>query len=1211
MLQILRNSLIKFANSSIKLKMTLMAVMALLGFSYIVFSNYSFFTETNQKLKQVQDIDSQLVRIGNRLQIGFLDVNRLFEAAIAENEYDTLAAAMDHSTSQRKDILRITTLKPSLASRSHEMLASFDQYISDTQKYTLRVLNGEFSADEMHSAIASTLKQRKQYDLLVRNFNKTVNNDFDKTLDTIRIESEAASFSQFVIGTVLVGLVLFAIIWLIIVVTSAIGQVIKLAGQIAEGNLDVEVGIGTSTEVNRLFMALATMRDRLKKQYQESAIRTERQEQISRLNDALRGELTTLQVSNNILRCLAELLGANVGALYLLEGDTLVMKASYAFSHRKGDRTRFLLGESMVGQAALERKLFMVRDLPADYAPVASGLGEATATEVMLVPLEFNGNLLAVIELMSFTPFTEHQIDFVERSAEGLAIALSSAISRMQLADALERTRLQAEAMEQQQEELRATNEELEEQATTLRASEEGLQQQQEELRVMNEELEERNQLLDRQKEEIAQKNKDLEASREELHGKAKQLEMSGRYKTEFLSTMSHELRTPLNSILILSQGLVENKKRNLDEKQVEHAKVINSSGRDLLMLINDILDLSKVEEGKLELVVEELNLQAFADKLHGQFDVQAENKKIGFGVEVEPELPDSILIDEHRLSQILRNFISNALKFTHKGSVNVSVGRAETDVRLAEGHLLRKEDAIVFKVKDSGIGIPKDKLGLIFEAFKQVDGTISRKYGGTGLGLTISKKLAEIMGGGVDVLSEGENFGSEFVLYLPRTVTPGVHKANDSGTEQVTSPAKPSTSSAEPLTPAGVSSEDAPFSGAAVVREKTVLIIEDDPSFSGVLKNLAEDFGFEAHCAHTVADARAYLNHHLPGSIILDLGLPDAPGEHLLSMLKEDKETRNIPVHVISGKLNVNVSDLAGAEEFIAKPFSRDRLDQLFQDIESEIHDLSYQRVLIIEDDEVQCEQLKMNFDKQNIASDIVSSGEHALSLVNSEHYGAIILDLELPDVDGFGLAKALGEATLGNTPIIIYTARDLNKKQDADLRKYAKRIVLKTDKSISRLINETTLFLHWVNESDKTPNTKEWVDTSPSDGLNFVGKRLLLVDDDIRNLYSLSAVLEESGFEIETASTGIEALDMLASQPAFDLVLMDVMMPEMDGLEAMKKIRSQSQFKSLPLIALTAKAMRDDRARCIEAGANDYLSKPVETVKLKSMIKMWLRQN
>lgn len=1192
-------------NLSIKLKMTTIALIALVGFSSIVFSNYSFFKDTTHALEQFQGVDLVLVQYSNQLQIGLVDVNRLFEAAMAENDKDTLNEALALAKNQRQMLDKLDELKPSLALQADALLSAYEEFVETAKRYTTDVIEGEYSSEEMYVAVAPSIAKRQHYEKLLRDFSEQINADFEFTMSSIRGDAEVVSREQFIFGTMLVVLVLGAYVWLFLVVNSAMDDVIEVAGEISKGNLDVEIGQANSLEVTKLFGALAIMRDRLKQQSTDARLRIRRQEQVAKLNEALRGEQSVDQVMQSMLRSLAAMLNSLVGAVYLVEGDELVMRASYAYSHRKGDRSRLKMGESLVGQAAVERNIFVVGDLPVDYTTISSGLGESTPREVMVIPLVFNDHLLAVMELMSFTHFSQDDIEFVKRAAEGMAISLNSSISRVQLADALERSKLQAEALEQQQEELRATNEELEEQAAILRSSEESLQQQQEELRVMNEELEERNRLLDRQKDEIEKNNQALEVSRKELEHKAQQLEMSGRYKTEFLSTMSHELRTPLNSILILSQGLMENKKSNLSEKQVEHAKVINSSGRDLLMLINDILDLSKVEEGKLEIVAEAMPLEDLASKLHGQFDAQAESKQIGFHVTIDEQLPEAILVDEHRLSQILRNFISNALKFTHQGQVEVSICVPAGDIATATGNL-KAEQAVEFRVKDSGIGIPKDKLDLIFEAFQQVDGTISRKYGGTGLGLTISRKLAEIMKGVVKVTSEGENQGSVFSLYLPRSFDGAPLITNVPVTEPA---ARPVTVMKAPQTTPASASADQAISQPPQA-SNSILIVEDDAGFSSVLKSLAEEFGFSAYCAHSVKDARQFLAENHPGSIILDLGLPDAPGEELLSQIKSQDSTKDIPVHVISGKLNVSPASIAGAEEFIAKPFGRDRLDQLFNDISSELSMMSNNQVLIIEDDAVQQDQLQNSFAEQNISCEMAETGQQAIECLKRNHFGAIILDLELPDTDGFQLVETLSHCTNGNTPIIIYTARDLDKRQDAQLRKYAKRIVLKTDKSISRLLNETTLFLHWLKGVEQPAHMKEPEDTSTVKLTDVEGKRLLLVDDDIRNLYSLSAVLEESGFEIETAGTGVEAIDMLEDSNAFDLVLMDVMMPEMDGLEAMQKIRANPKFKSLPIIALTAKAMKDDRARCIEAGANDYLSKPVDTNKLKAIVKMWLGQ-
>ena len=1185
--------------SSIKLKLVLLTAFALVGFTIILVGNLLFFKQSNEQLERVQTVDLRTVQIANDLLIGLADLNRLFEAVVVEMDKDTLDEALTIAAAQKVKINQIGSLSPSMSGESQQLAQTFSDYIAENQSYAEDVIAGRLEGDAMYGAFSSALNKRSTYDQMLRAMGKKINADFAATLQTLRDRSEEVTDRQFTLASLLFLLFALAIIWFARMIARTIENVIGVAGQIAQGNLDVAVGSAGNEEFQRLFNALDVMRDRLKQQHQDNQSRQKRQNQLAKLNEALRGEKGVQVLGEGILRCLADEIGTLVGAFNLLEGNALVMKASHAFSVRKGDRSRFALGEALVGQAALEQQQFVVRDLPADYASISSGLGEAVPREVLLVPVALNGKLLGVIELLSFRSFTEEDLEFIRRGGDGMAIALNSAMSRVQLAEALEQTQRQAEALEQQQEELRATNEELEEQASILRASEENLQQQQEELRVMNEELEERNRLLDRQKDEIVRNNAALERSRRDLQEKAKQLELSGRYKSEFLSTMSHELRTPLNSILILSQGLMENRRQNLDERQVEHARVIHSSGRDLLMLINDILDLSKVEEGKLELLSDNIELQELADKLMAQFEAQGEAKGLQFSIRIDSGLPGRIVTDEQRLGQILRNFLSNAFKFTHKGRVELIMEKPQQPLPLLNG-ALQPEDAIAFRVRDSGIGIPVDKQELVFEAFQQVDGTISRKYGGTGLGLTISRKLAELMGGGIQLESPGENQGSTFSLILPRVL------ANT--TERRDPPSPPVYHTPTPLLPPALSSPSA-AEAQPVNAENLILIVEDDTGFSRVLHNLAEEFGFRVKCVHTVADAYRFLEQNVPGSVILDLGLPDAPGEQLLNHIKSHPRTSKIPVHVISGNPNVKTTDLPGAQEFIPKPFGKARLDQLFSDIGQELGRNQHRRVLVIEDDPVQREALQENFARQNTPCDLAGTGEEAESLLGMEQYGAIILDLDLPDCDGFELLERIGKKKDGFTHIIIYTARDLTKKQDADLRRYADRIVLKTDKSIGRLLNETSLFLHWLKGDNKRnsglENGKTDLLAEPEGG-----RRILLVDDDIRNLYSLSAVLEEAGMLIATASTGLEALDALENDGQFDLILMDIMMPEMDGFEAMQRIRANERFRSIPIIALTAKAMRDDRARCIEAGANDYMSKPVDTGKLKTMIRMWLGQ-
>lgn len=1208
----------RLQSASIKTQMALMALVGFFGLCSILLGTFTYFRQIDSDMTKVQMVDLKIVQIANALQVGMSDMNRLFEAAVVERDQDTHSEAIAHADKLRLMMMRMGETGPQLTQRTGDLLRSYDDYVAEMRAYTDNVIQGHYQGDDMYTAFSQALEKREACEQKLRALASDIDKDFAATMETLRVEAEATFRNQFTYGLLLMLVMLLAFIVVSRMIAEAIRNVIGVAGQIAQGNLDVDVNHISSREFLHLFSALDVMRNRLKDQNNAAEQRQKRQARVASLNEALRGEQDVESLGNNILHCMAQLLDVLGGAFYVVQNNDaqtknaqsknaqlksapqpeLVMQSSYARAPSAAQATRFRMGETLVGQTALEKQLHVIQQVPHNYSPVASGLGAAPPKALLLAPLLFDDKVVGVLELLSFREFTQDELDFIRQGSDGMAIALNAALSRAQLADALARTRQQAEALEQQQEELRATNEELAEQTAILRASEENLQSQQEELRVMNEELEERNVQLDRQKEEIVRQNAELELSREDLQQKARQLEQSGRYKSEFLSTMSHELRTPLNSILILSQGLMENRQQNLLDKQIEHARVIHSSGRDLLMLINDILDLSKVEEGKFELMTDEIELSTFAGNLKAQFESQAEHKGLQFKVSVDERLPTSVAMDEHRLSQILRNFISNALKFTHEGVVEVVMDVPSAPFGEGERRLL-PEDAIMFSVKDTGIGIPKEKQALIFEAFQQVDGTISRKYGGTGLGLTISRKLAELMGGGIVVSSEGENKGTCFSLVLPR-------RRDDTAPACAVPMAVVNTANQAETIPAGIVS--VPLDNVPLNAEPELLIIEDNPGFSTVLQNLATEFGFKAVCVHNAADAYRYIEARVPASIILDLGLPDAPGEQLLEFIKSQPRTSKVPVHVISGNPNVELTDLHGAQEFIAKPFGRERLDQLYQDISGELHAAAVHRVLVIEDDPVQCEAIEETFNERQIPCDMVHCGVDARQRLADRHYGAVVVDLDLPDCDGFALVEEIRQLTQSlATPIIVYTARDLTKKQDADLRRHATRIVLKTDRSINRLMNETTLFLHWLqgNDANKLP-----VSPPLHEKTDAAGQRILVVDDDIRNLYSLSAVLEDCGWEVRTAGNGREALDVLAEEGAFDLVLMDIMMPEMDGFEAMQRIRAQDAFTKMPIIALTAKAMRDDRARCIEAGANDYVSKPVDNNKLKAIVKMWLGQ-
>ena len=701
----------------------------------------------------------------------------------------------------------------------------------------------------------------------------------------------------------------------------------------------------------------------------------------------------------------------------------------------------------------------------------------------------------------------------------------------------------------------------------------------------------------------MGQKNKELELLHQELEDKIKELELSSKYKSEFLSTMSHELRTPLNSILILSNALGQNKKGNLDDKQVEHAQVIHSAGADLLSLINDILDISKIEEGKMDVMVDAIAPSELCDHFQRHFSHIAENRNVAFHVARGEGLPASFYTDRQRLEQILKNLLSNALKFTDDGSVTLSIERPGEDERIP-GRMDRAS-TLKFAVTDTGVGIPEDKQKLIFEAFQQADGTTSRKYGGTGLGLTISRELARLLGGEISLHSDGPGTGATFMLYLPEGHAGQGEQADDGA-----APAEPVDfgANAEAHTAADLPLEGQDDDGF-VVREKTVLVVEDDGEFANVLVDLAADYGLESHICHDGETGLEYARRYRPSAIILDIGLPGIDGWEVMEKLKADARTQDIPVHFLSGKDERKKALDLGAIDFLAKPVSQEQMLSAFAKIETAI-ETNVRRLLVVEDSAIQHESIRELFDQKGVQITAVTSGEAALKALGETVYDCMILDLTLPDMSGFELLERLhGNDAYEAVPVVIYTGKDLTRDEEARLRKYADRIILKTERSHERLLNEASLFLHWL-ESTLPAHRRGNPELIEHRDDIFEGKKLLLVDDDMRNIYALSAQLEELGFDIHLANNGREALEALDESPDFDIVLMDIMMPEMDGYEAMAHIRSQPRFAALPVLALTAKAMKDDRAKCLDAGANDYCSKPIDMSKLTSLMRVWLHK-
>ena len=923
------------------------------------------------------------------------------------------------------------------------------------------------------------------------------------------------------------------------------------------------------------------------------------------LDDALRGEWELKDLCSRFISFFVKHLDARMGAMYMKQedGDILELTASYAFTDREGNFNRIPFGEGLVGQAALEKEPIYFTNLTEGTPPLNYGAAEKIPPYFLLAPLLYENRTLGVFLIASLTPFSEIQRKFVSQNSGNAAILINTAKSR-ELINAL------LQNAQEQQEELRVINEELESQTQALKESEEELQAQQEELRVTNEELEERTQALEEKTDSITHKNDALMKAQREIEKKARDLEIASKYKSEFLANMSHELRTPLNSILILSQLFSNNKDGNLTEKQIESAGAIYSSGSDLLKLINEILDLSKVEAGKIELTPENMPFEAIITDLKRVFQDTAEEKKIHFDIIKSPDIPETVYTDPHRLQQVLRNLLTNALKFTSpEGSVRLRIERPTEET--ARKCQLETDRAVAFHVEDNGIGIPEDKQAAIFEAFQQADGSTSRKYGGTGLGLSISRELAKLLGGNLLLESEEEK-GSTFSIIIPLTYTPPAEKDQPEQPELVkTEPAPSAVVQHVPEPGNGLIPENSEIQDdrqALSPGDKSLLIIEDDPRFIRILKDLAREKGFKCLVAEDGETGLHFADYYKPKAIILDIGLPGIDGWTVMERLKDNPALRHIPVHFMSGSDDTMEALKMGAIGFLTKPVTLETLNGAFSKIEQLIS-RTVKKLLIVEDNAVQRESIRQLIADDDIQAESVGTGREAFEKLSSESWDCMVLDLGLEDMSGFELLEKIRkDEKSARIPVIIYTGRDLAREEDEQLRKYSNSIIIKGAKSPERLLDETALFLHRVESEMPLDKQNMLKKMHHNQDAVFRSKKILLVDDDMRNVFALSSILEEKEMEVLVAKNGLESLKQLEEEEDIQLVLMDIMMPEMDGYEAMRRIRKIPRYKKLPIIALTAKAMKGDRSKCIESGASDYLAKPVETDKLLSMMKVWL---
>ena len=882
--------------------------------------------------------------------------------------------------------------------------------------------------------------------------------------------------------------------------------------------------------------------------------------------------------------------GGSVAAMYVRSDDGVLRRiGAFGFSNEEPRNMVIEPGASLASQAANENRLITVDNLPDDYMKVASSLGDAAPREVVIAPINNFGKVKGVIEIGFLHGIRERDVEFLKLIADNVGASVAAVVYRQRLQDALSETQALNEELQVQQEELRTANEELEEQSRALEESQSSLENQQAELEQTNDQLAEQALNLD-------MKNAALTEAQDQLRARALDLERASRYKSEFLANMSHELRTPLNSSLILAKLLSDNVPGNLNEEQVRFAQTIYSAGNDLLNLINDILDISKVEAGKLELLPEDLPLRRTVEGLGRTFEPLAKQKELQFTVTVEPSVPASIHTDRQRLEQVLKNLLSNAVKFTEQGAVSLTVSATD-------------EGWVQFTVRDSGIGIAPEQQERIFEAFHQADGTTSRRFGGTGLGLSISRDLTSLLGGTL-VVSSTPGEGSSFTLSLPKSgavaATPPAPRAPAPQLRAARpAPAPVAAPAAEPAQPPAERFPD--DREQPVAGRRTVLVVEDEPGFARILYDLAHDLGYRCLVGLTAGEGLELATNNGPDAILLDIRLPDGSGLSVLQQLKDNPATRHIPVHVVSSMENGTEALHLGAIGYALKPTSREQLEEVFRKLQ-EKSSQQIKRVLLVEDDERQRDSVTALIADADVQISAVGSGEEALALLHSEIFDCMIIDLKLPDMQGNELLQRMSQEELFSfPPVIVYTGRNLTRDEEAELLKYSRSIIIKGARSPERLLDEVTLFLHKV-ESQLSTERQHMLKTVRGRDRVFEGRTILLVDDDVRNVFALTSALEQRGANVVVGRNGFEAIAKLDEVPGIDLVLMDVMMPGMDGLEATRRIRADGRFNRLPIIAITAKAMKDDQEQCLAAGANDYLAKPIDLARLYSLLRVWM---
>jgi HAMP domain-containing protein/CheY-like chemotaxis protein len=964
--------------------------------------------------------------------------------------------------------------------------------------------------------------------------------------------------------------------------TNQVRAIAEVATAVTKGDLTRSIQVDASGEVAELKDNINTMIDNLRLTTDRNTEQDWLKTNLARFTSMLQGQRELSTVGRMLLSELAPLVNAQQGVLYQMEDEEngmLSLLSSFAKAE-DGHPAAIRMGEGLVGQCALDKRRMLITELPANTVPVRSGLFEAIPRNVIVLPVLFEDRVKAVIELASLNVFTTSHLAFLEQLTASIGIVLNSIEATMQTEGLLKQSQQLAVELQTQQKELQQTNEQLAQKA----------------------------QQLAEQNAEVERKNQEIEQARGALEEKAKELALTSKYKSEFLANMSHELRTPLNSILVLGQQLAENPDSNLSGKQVEFARTIHGAGTDLLNLISDILDLSKIESGTVSVEAEEVFFGSLIEMVARPFRHEADNRKLTFDVATDTHLSRSLVTDSKRLQQVLKNLLSNAFKFTEQGGVRLSVSAVAGGWTPTHQILGAAASVVAFEVSDTGIGIPAEKQRIIFEAFQQADAGTSRKYGGTGLGLAISRELASLLGGEIQLRSTPGK-GSTFTLYLPQTyVGPSTNVVATSTGEQNQRPALTLPISSlvanEPDIVSVQDDRDNLQDGDAVL-----LIIEDDVHYAHILCDLSHDNGFKVLVALRGSEGLALAREFHPTAISLDVTLPDMVGWTVLNHLKQDPATRHIPVQMLTLDEDWHHGLSHGAFAFVTKPTSTEGLAAAIARIR-EYAAPRRKRLLVVEDDAAQRLSIEALLGHDDIEVALVSTGKDALAEIEKQSVDCLVLDLRLPDMTGFELLEQMNKLPSGrDLPVVVFTGKDLTPEEDARLHMLARSVVVKDVESPERLLDETALFLHRV-VTDLPADKQSMLDRLHRSDEALIGRKVLVVDDDVRNIFALSSVLERRGMSVLTAGTGREAIGIIESTPDLGIVLMDIMMPEMDGYETMQVIRQNPMFRRLPIIALTAKAMKGDREKCLEAGASEYLAKPVNTEQLLSALRMWLHR-